>query len=173
MWMKFEANKSKAGLKDIIRIPFEVSEQFPSRGMVMLQVQMENQKYVLPAEPDGLGSHWFEVEENHTKEYKVLKNGTLSIEVEVLVEWPEPSVPEDILDAFEQASVLTFWNTFTTKARWEWLRWIRSTNHTETRNKRIQVAISKMEQGSRRPCCFDGTRCTVPEVSKSGVLLSE
>ena len=40
---------------------------------------MENQKYVLPAEPDGLGSHWFEVEENHTKEYKVLKNGTLSM----------------------------------------------------------------------------------------------
>ena len=173
MPIQFEASISKAGTKDIIRIPSEVSEQLPSRGMVMLRVGVGNQNYILPAEPDGLFSHWLEVQDYLVKEWKSNNEKPFVMEIEAVKEWPEPLMPEDILEAFEQSSVLGFWNTFTTKAKWEWLRWIRSTNQPETRKKRIQVAISKMEQGSRRPCCFDSSRCSVMEVSKSGVLLSE
>ena len=57
------------------------------------------------------------------------------------------------------------------KSRWEWLRWIRSTLNPETRSKRIKVAASKLENGAKTPCCFDTARCTVPDVSKSGVLI--
>ena len=62
------------------------------------------------------------------------------------------------------------WNSLTTKARWEWLRWIRSTKNLDTRQKRINVACDKLQKGDKRPCCFDASRCTIPEVSKSGVL---
>ena len=55
-------------------------------------------------------------------------------------------------------------------ARWEWVRWINSTRVVKTRERRIEVGLSKLEDGKRRPCCFDLSSCTDPELSKSGKL---
>jgi len=96
---------------------------------------------------------------------------TVSIQIEPVNDWIDPVIPEDIMDAVIKAGLLNHWNSLTVKARWEWLRWIRSTKNPATRSKRIEVACSKMQKGDKRPCCFDGTRCTITEVSKSGVLL--
>lgn len=43
------------------------------------------------------------------------------------------------------------WNLITTKARWDWLRWIRATANSETRKKRIDVACSKLQKGDTNP----------------------
>lgn len=75
------------------------------------------------------------------------------------------------MDTIKSAGLLSQWNNVTTKAKWDWLRWIRSTNNLSTRNKRIQVACSKLEKGDKRPCCFDRSRCTIMDVSKTGVLI--
>jgi hypothetical protein len=56
-------------------------------------------------------------------------------------------------------------------ARWEWIRWIGATNNTETRQRRIEVALSKLSHGERRPCCFNRSMCCIPEVSQNGALL--
>lgn len=69
-----------------------------------------------------------------------------------------------------QANAL--WVKITPMARWDWLRWIRSTNNPETRSRRIEVALSKLRGGERRPCCFNRYQCTEPEVSKNGMLVS-
>jgi hypothetical protein len=42
---------------------------------------------------------------------------------------------------------------------------------TRERNRGIQVALSKLETGERRPCCFNRNLCTATEVSKNGVLI--
>jgi len=55
-------------------------------------------------------------------------------------------------------------------ARWEWVRWVNATNNPETRGRRVDVSISKMESGNRRPCCFNLAACTDPDLSKSGKL---
>jgi len=65
----------------------------------------------------------------------------------------------------------TLWTAVTPMARWEWIRWIRATNRVETRNRRIEVAVSKLRAGERRPCCFNSSMCTEPTVSKNGALL--
>jgi hypothetical protein len=41
----------------------------------------------------------------------------------------------------------------------------------DTRRRRVDVSISKMKSGKRRPCCFNLSACTDPDLSKNGRLL--
>jgi uncharacterized protein YdeI (YjbR/CyaY-like superfamily) len=50
------------------------------------------------------------------------------------------------------------WEDITPLARNEWICWVISGKKAETRNIRITKAISKMNGGMRRPCCWAG--CT-------------
>jgi len=63
------------------------------------------------------------------------------------------------------------WNEITPMARWEWVRWVNATKNPDTRGRRVDVSISKMKSGKRRPCCFNLSACTDPDLSKNGRLL--
>src|SRR5262249_7438050 len=97
---------------------------------------------------------------------------TVALVIEPAREWPEPDVPADLknaLDADREAHAC--WLDTTTMARWDWIRWVRSTKEPETRRRRIEVACSKLRAGQRRPCCFNRSVCTDPSVSRNGVLV--
>ena len=86
-------------------------------------------------------------------------------------QWPEPEVPADLAAALEDAGDLAeTWPSLTPMARWEWVRWVGSTRSESTRAKRVDVSIDKLRNGSRRPCCFDLSSCTDPELARSGKL---
>lgn len=51
---------------------------------------------------------------------------------------------------------LLVWNDITPLARNEWICWVTSGKKSETRNIRIEKAISKLKGGMRRPCCWAG-----------------
>lgn len=167
----FQTKLLKIGPLQVIRIPLESSKNLPSRGMVMVQGTINNVPFKKLLEPDGKGSHWIEVSTLLSKEAEVSVNETVFLDIEPIDEWIEPAIPSDIMNAIIKSDVSNQWNSVTTKAKWEWIRWIRSTLSPDTRNKRIDVACSKLQKGDKRPCCFDTSRCTVTDVSKSGVLL--
>ncbi|OGH67685.1 MAG: hypothetical protein A3C15_02675 [Candidatus Magasanikbacteria bacterium RIFCSPHIGHO2_02_FULL_50_9b] len=48
------------------------------------------------------------------------------------------------------------WRDITPLARNEWICWVTSGKKAETRNIRIEKAISKLSGGMRRPCCWEG-----------------
>lgn len=144
----------------LIHLPKSVSAKLPSRGMVYVKGMLNDKPISVPLEPDGKGSHWFEV--------KGRAGEKAHLSLEALDEWPEPQVPIDVKRAL--ADLQNEWKDITTKARWDWLRWIRSTKNLETRKKRIGVMLSKLESGNRRPCCFNRNMCTITDVSTSGVL---
>ena len=52
--------------------------------------------------------------------------------------------------------MLDIWEDITPLARNEWICWIISPKKPETRIHRIEVAQSKLNQGDRRPCCWQG-----------------
>jgi len=55
-------------------------------------------------------------------------------------------------------------------ARWEWVRWVNEEpRHARTRP--VEVTITKMNSGKRRPYCFNLSVCTDPDLSKNGRLL--
>lgn len=69
------------------------------------------------------------------------------------------TLPTDFKKAISSVpSVQTLWQDITPLARNEWICWVTSGKKVETRNIRIEKAISKMKGGMRRPCCWAG--CT-------------
>ena len=167
----FKAKLSKIGSRQVLLIPIKSSEKLPSRGMVMVNAVINGTSFIAPLEPDGRGSHWFELSDTLSGEVKIKLGESAEISIEPIKDWPEPEVPKDIIDEIDKAGLMQKWNGITTKARWDWLRWIRATANPETRKKRIDVACSKLQRGDTHPCCFDRTRSTITDVSKSGVLL--
>jgi len=172
--IKFTAKLLKIDSWTIIRLPKNASKNLPSRGMAMINGTINAYSFQAPLEPDGMGSHWFKVENDVLKGSKSTIGGRVTLQIEPSKEWPEPEVPQDLkktLDAAPQAN--STWKDITPFARWEWIRWIRSTKNPETRQRRIEVARSKLDSGKRRPCCFNSSECTVPDVSHKGILMGE
>lgn len=169
--INFKAEPSKVGPHTIVRLPGSASAKLPSRGMVMVKGSVNGARFQAPLEPDGKGSHWLKVD-GALSESGAQAGRTTTVTLEPIKEWPEPEIPVDIRKALAaDHDAYAVWTDITPMARWDWLRWIRSTHNPETRKRRIEVACSKLKNGSRRPCCFNRTECTDPSVSKSGVLI--
>lgn len=170
--IRFETTALRIGDWTILRLPESASAQLPSRGMTLVEGSINSFRSKIVLEPDGKGSHWFRIDPGMCKAAGINAGDTVTMAVEPTKEWPEPNVPADLDQALAsdpQANAL--WVKLTTMARWDWLRWIRATNNQETRSRRIEVALSKLKAGERRPCCFNRNLCTEPDVSKNGVLI--
>lgn len=167
----FETKLYEINTWQILKFPKQSSDKLPSRGMVMVKGTLNNIDIETPLEPDGMGSHWFRVSDTLLKEAHVNIGDMVTLIVEPMKIWPEPEVPSDLNNSLVHSDLLNQWNKITTKARWEWIRWIRFTSNDATRQKRIKTACSMLSAGKKRPCCFDQSRCTITSVSKNGVLL--
>jgi hypothetical protein len=170
--IRFETTPLNIGDWTILRLPASASAKLPSRGMALVEGTINGFRSTIVLEPDGRGSHWFRIDAGLRKAAGIDAGGKVTMVVEPSKEWPEPEVPADLNKALKsdpQANAL--WVKITPMARWDWLRWIRATNNRETRSHRIEVAMSKLRSGERRPCCFNRNQCTEPAVSKSGLLI--
>ena len=156
----------------ILMLPKSASAKLPSRGMTLVEGTINGFRSKIVLEPDGRGSHWFKVDVGLREAAGIDAGGRVTIAVETSKEWPEPEVPADLKKALtSDPKANALWVKITPMARWDWLRWIRATNNPETRSRHIEVALSKLKAGERRPCCFNRNLCTEPEVSKNGVLI--
>lgn len=69
------------------------------------------------------------------------------------------TLPADFKKAIVSVpKVQALWQDITPLARNEWICWVTSGKKVETRDIRIEKALSKMKGGMRRPCCWAG--CT-------------
>ena len=123
-------------------------------------------------EPDGNSGHWIRVDDTLLHAAGISAGDTAALDVDLTKDWPEPSVPRDLAAALVAAppEIQNLWNEITPMARWEWVRWVNATKNPDTRRRRVEVSISKMESGKRRPCCFNLASCTDPDLSRSGKL---
>lgn len=145
----------------VVRIPFEVSLELPSRGMCIASVTIQGKEFTVPLEPDGENSHWFRVPETLSK---ASSGESLQISMEVLTQWPEPRVPADIEAHLAKDEAATaVWKDITPAARWEWVRWAAAVKQEATRVKRVESINSRLLSGKRRPCCFDRSQCTLTD----------
>lgn len=154
----------------LIPIPPIISDHFPSRGMVMGVGSLNGVACHFPFEPDGQGSHYYVLDSDYVDRYHLTEGLEVSLEFEVTKDWIEPEAPQDLLMALESQNVYEAWLQTTVIARWDFIRWIRSTKNPDTRAKRIFVCCDKLKKGDKRPCCFDRSRCTEPYLSKNGIL---
>jgi hypothetical protein len=164
----------QAGGRVIVRLPKAASQKLPSRGQVAVRGALGEHAFQTVIEPDGELGHWMSVDRKSMKAARVGIGETVTIEVEPTKQWPEPRVPPDLKNALAGAPEKTrdLWRTITPMARWEWVRWVTATKNPETRERRVEVSISKLSHGKRRPCCFNLASCTDPDLSKNGKLVA-
>ncbi len=170
--VRFQATLETAGGRTILRLPKTASKKLPSRGQVAVSGTLDGHAFETVIEPDGEFGHWLNVDAKLQKAAGAGAGDKVSLDVQPVEEWPEPSVPKDLRQALSKApkDVKDLWRTITPMARWEWVRWVNATRNPKTRQRRVDVSISKLDDGKRRPCCFNLASCTDPELSKSGKL---
>lgn len=170
--ISFQGHIQTIGDETIVRFPDDASAQLPSRGQVAAEVVVNGHAFATVLEPDGMRGHWLAIDETLHRNLSVGNGDAVSLEVEPTKNWPEPDVPEDVQSALADApDIVEVWDDITPMARWEWVRWIKATKNPSTRQRRVEVAISKLGAGKRRPCCFDLSACTDPNLSKNGKLI--
>lgn len=168
----FEAKLFKIGSWTLLKLPKEASANLPSRALTMVKGKINGFPFQTALEPDGKGSHWFRVEEAILKAIHAIAGDAVTLEIEPTKERIEPEVPADLKKALMAAPKASdLWVDITPNARWDWIRWIRAVKTPETRKKHIEIALSKLNKGMRRPCCFNRNLCSEPYVSKNWVLL--
>jgi hypothetical protein len=171
--IRFDATLSTIDTSAVLRLPETASKDLPSRGQVAVHGTINGVEFEAVLEPDGNSGHWMRVDETLQHAAGISVGDTAALGIEVTGDWPEPSVPQDLATALVAAppKIQNLWNQITPMARWEWVRWVNATKNPDTRRRRVEVSISKMNSGKRRPCCFDLSACTDPDLSKNGRLL--
>jgi hypothetical protein len=169
----FQSSVSVVGSTQLVRLPTEASRSLPSRGQVAVRGTVNGHDVETVVEPDGRRGHWIRISPRLQKAAGLKPGDTVDVAIEVTPDWPEVEVPADLAAALETApaAVQASWHDITPMARWEWVRWVNATGNPATRQRRVEVSISKLDSGKRRPCCFDLSACTDPSVSKSGKLI--
>jgi hypothetical protein len=171
--IRFEATLQTIDKWTILRLPEKASEKLPSRGQVAVQGTIDGHEFQTVLEPDGCSGHWMRVDEKLQQTAAIGAGDTATLEIEPTGDWPEPDVPQDFETALVAApqKIQDLWNDITPMARWEWVRWVNATKNPDTRRRRVEVSMSKMDSGKRRPCCFNLAACTNPDVSRNGKLI--
>ena len=157
----------------ILRLPERASRKLSSRGQVAVQGTINGHGFQTVLEPDGYSGHWMRIDRRLQRTAALSAGDPVTLEIEPLKDWPEPHVPQDLETALAAApqTIQDLWRDITPMARWEWVRWVNATQNSDTRKRRVEVTISKMQSGKRRPCCFNLAACTDPTLSRGGRLL--
>lgn len=171
--IRFETTLYTIDKRTILRVPQKGSEKLPSRGQVAVRGTINGHAFQSVLEPDGYFGHWMRIDGKLQRIAALGAGDTAILEIEPLKDWPEPNVPKDLETALAAApqKIQGLWKGITPMARWEWVRWVNATRDPDTRKRRVEVSISKMKSGKRRPCCFNLAACTDPNLSRSGRLI--
>jgi len=171
--IRFDGTLSAIDTSTVLRLPETVSKDLPSRGQVAVHGTINGVEFQTVLEPDGNSGHWMRVDDALQHAAGISAGDTAALDIEMTKDWPEPSVPQDLAAALVAApqQIQNLWNEITPMARWEWVRWVNSTKNPDTRSRRVDVSISKMNSGKRRPCCFNLSACTDPDLSKNARLI--
>jgi hypothetical protein len=171
--IRFDATLYTIDKRTILHLPEKASGKLPSRGQVAVQGTINGHGFQAVLEPDGYFGHWMGIDGKLQQTAALGAGDTAALEIESLKDWPEPTVPQDLETALATApqTIQDLWKGITSMARWEWVRWVNATQNSDTRKRRVEVSISKMKSGKRRPCCFNLAACTDPNLSKNGRLI--
>ena len=170
--IRFDAAIYEIDKATLLRLPAKASTKLPSRGQVAVQGMINGHEFETVLEPDGEFGHWMRVDGKLRQVAGMRPGDTAIVEIATAGEWPEPELPQDFATALAAAPkrIQKLWKEITPMARWEWVRWVNATANPETRKRRVEVSISKMNSGKRRPCCFNLASCTDPELARNGRL---
>ncbi|MGV3615207.1 MAG: YdeI/OmpD-associated family protein [Fimbriimonas sp.] len=157
--MTFQAKVSRTAQGDpwtFLRLPQEASDRLPTRSMVSVEGTINGFAFHTCLQPDGAGGHWLKLEPHLSEGAGVSPGDVVELDIAPMAVEPEPEVPDDLREALAAAPTAhAVWSDITAIARRDWIHWMTSGKRAETRAKRLETMIDKLNQGKRRACCFD------------------
>jgi hypothetical protein len=147
----------KMGSWSLLTLPKNASARLPSRGRTMVEGTINGFPFRAALEPNGGASHELRVNQAMREAAGADAGDTVMVEITRVEEEPETRVPMELRQALAAAPLAqTTWADITPMARQNWILWISSTKHLETRRSRIEKACDMLASGKRRVCCFGG-----------------
>jgi len=149
-----DSKPAKTGASLVLKIPASVSKGLPSSDKATVEGTINGHPFRATLEPNTSGSHLLYV--NRAMREGAQADAGDTARLVILVPEPEPSVPADLRGALAASQrAKTFWKTVTYMNRHDWIRWIDSAKTSDTRARRIALAIEWLSSGKRTPCCFN------------------
>lgn len=138
--IKFKTKLYNIGNDTVLRLPVTASSKLSSRGLVMVEGKINRFNFRTALEPDGAGSHWFQLDSEMLKGIGVKSGDVVNLEIWQIEKWLEPKVPLDLNSLLKKNRyALTIWNDITPLARWEWIRWINATKILKQEKKELEL----------------------------------
>ena len=172
--VRFEATLYTIDGSTILRLPEKASNQLPSRGQVAVQATVNGHACQTVAEPDGESATGCGLTRGNSGPLRSALGTPRRSTSCPSGTGRSRRCHADLQAALAAAPdmIQELWKDITPMARWEWVRWVNATRNPGTRQRRVEVSISKMQSGKRRPCCFNLAACTDPDLSKNGKLIN-
>ncbi len=168
-WRVFEARVEEKGGLLLLRLPEEVSQTLPSRGMVVGEGDINRRPFTLPLEPDGRGGHWLELNGEHAGNFQA--GSLVSLCLRPAADWPEPPLPEDLGKALEREGLMDAWTACTVRARWEWIRWVRAAGSPLPGRSAYGQPVTSSERASGVPAASTLPAVPCPGSASPGCLI--
>jgi uncharacterized protein YdeI (YjbR/CyaY-like superfamily) len=128
-----------------------VTEFLGTNGMIAVSGTMNGFPFRTSLAPSGKGTHVMTVNKELQQSAGAKPGDTVALMLEVGRAPRDVTVPLDLeraLKASEKARAL--WGDITSHAREEWVEWVESAKKPETRARRIEQVVTRLEAGTRR-----------------------
>lgn len=148
---KFEAKLVRpegVGTWTFLNIPLEVSNTFGSKGQVRLRGTINGYPFRSTALPTGDGTHYLVVGKDIRDHIAAAHGDTVEVILELDMEERRVEAPDELrLSLARQPLAAAAFEKMTYSHKKEWINWILSAKKPETRQRRVEKAITLITAG--------------------------
>jgi hypothetical protein len=139
------------GAWTFLHMPDDVTAHLGKRGMVQVVGTMNGTPFRTSLAPSGKGTHVMTVNRELQSAAGVRPGDSVRIALEMDTGPRLFSVPPDLDGAIEASSgAAELWADLTPRAREEWVEWVEDARKADTRSRRIEQVVARLESGKRR-----------------------
>jgi hypothetical protein len=139
------------GAWTFLHMPEHVTAHLGTKAMVQVMGSMNGTPFRTSLAPSGKGTHVMTVNRELQAAAGARPGDTVTIALELDSGPRLFSVPGDVTAALEASSAAAaLWEDLTPRAREEWVEWVESAKKAETRQRRIEQLVERLESGKRR-----------------------
>jgi hypothetical protein len=132
----------------VFRMPFSVEEVFGTRARVPVKGTINGFPFRSSLFPMGEGQHFMMVNKEMWEGAKIQEGRAVEVVLEKDTDLRTVEIPRDLMTALSQhRTARKIFESLSYTHKKEYVRWIESAKRSETRERRIRIAVMRISQG--------------------------
>lgn len=133
-----------------LNLPKQVSETFGTQGQVKVKGTVNGHPFRSTVMPHGNGTHYLVVGKDIRHQIHATQGDTVSVTVELDFASRQVEVPDDLEQALSMnAPAREAFDKLAYSHKKEYVNWIMSAKHENTRQRRIEKTLEMLSQGKK------------------------